>query len=112
MVRRVVEYPVNQKLQELTWPDIEILEANGMPVGSNRQSIWECHFIYSCDCFNAEFQAWLESLDSDISYRLYGCYEWEVHPFRISRKFGGFSIYFPKAPPIFDLSWVITGKAN
>lgn len=105
MVRRVVEFPIEQRLQALMWPEVEVLEISGRPVGSNRQSPWEYHFLYSCDCFNAEFKGWLESLPEDISYRLYGCYAWEVHAYRIVRKFGGFSIYFPKSPPLFDQSW-------
>lgn len=110
MVKRILEYPINQKLSQMSWPDIAELETHGKPIGGNRQRTEESHYLYSCECFTHEFQDWLSNLDECIEFRLYGCFEWEQFPLRVTRNFRGFSIYFPFGAPDFDLSW--TSRAH
>lgn len=111
MVKRILEYPIEQKLSNMIWPEISALEQAGRPIGGNRASAFEYHYLYSCDCLNNEFQDWLNHLDDTIDFRLYGCYEWERHPLRITRKFGGFSVYFSKGPPFFEqMDWTRKAK--
>lgn len=109
MARRVLEMAIDGDGLEVQFPEIEILEKFGKPIGTNRIQALEHHILLDRRGRSAvEFQEWITNiLDNTVRYRLYGCYEWEEFQYRIERNFIGFSIYFPEMSDVlkFNLGW-------
>lgn len=96
-MRRVVEFPIEQSF-EIVIPEIELLKTEGKPIGGHRKSPYESHYMVSCDKIESlEFEALLASF-GPIPFRLFGCFAYEVFPFRIVRLFSGLSVYLEAAP--------------
>lgn len=109
-MRRVVELAVkNLCLTEPHFPSINILKSCGRAIGAHRLDASEFHFLMGTEGRDAiDFRSWLENtVDETVKFRLYGCFGWEEHAFRIDREFVGFSIYFPNMSDAvkFKLAW-------
>lgn len=109
-MRRVVEIAVTKRLSELnTFLPNQDLLSEGLPIGGNRKSATEVHWVRSCDEeWGLDFHNWVDScIDDTINFRLYGCFEYEVHPYKIDRKFIGISLYLPETSDglRFQVAW-------
>lgn len=91
---RVVEYPVSVRRDKVVFPEIEVLESLGRPVGRNAPAGTQLAILGTKTARQVKSVIEWADLCAHDRCTIVGCFGFEKHEFRIDREFKGLAVYF------------------